>query len=63
MISGGKIEISGQNNKISVFFDFGSPEGSYQYRFYQMAADGLPMIPINFQPPVDGTLSPAGGRR
>ena len=31
-------------------------EGSYQYRFYQLAADNLPITPIRYHPPADDTI-------
>ena len=33
----------------------GSPEGSCQYRFHQLAAEHLPITPISFHPPADNT--------
>ena len=35
---------------------FGSPEGSYQYRFCQLAADDSPIAPIRYDPPADHTI-------
>ena len=33
-----------------------SPEGSYQYRIYLLAADNLPITPISCHPPADETI-------
>ena len=33
-----------------------SPEESYHYRFYQLAADGLPITPISYHPHADNTI-------
>ena len=32
-----------------------APLGSYQYRFNQLEADDLPINPISYHPPADGT--------
>ena len=32
-----------------------SPEGSYHYRFYRLAADNLPISPISYHPSADNT--------
>ena len=29
--------------------------GSYQCRFYQLAADNLPITPVSYHPPADNT--------
>ena len=41
--------------------DFGSPEESYHFRFYQLVADKLPITPISYHPPADNTTLRPGG--